>query len=217
MQIILVILFTLISFLAIILLLASKPKYSSKIARTFIMISGLGGMFFYGYGFAATIGNFWLAAIRALLAVCGMYVSKTDLGSISAAPLMQYTHMQLLFWVVHFLAPYATASAAITTVGAEALRKLRLWLVRRGALHLIYGVSDDTMELGRQILKQKQGSVVFVDRNTNSDNASSVLPLRFRFLAFPVLPSLVSHAFFPGFRTRLSDGFLSSASVLASH
>ena len=40
--------------------------------------------------------------------------------------------------------------------------------------------------------------------------ASTVPPLRFRFLAFPVLSSLVSYAFFPGFRTWLSVGFLSS-------
>ena len=40
--------------------------------------------------------------------------------------------------------------------------------------------------------------------------ASPVLPLRFRFLAFPVPPRLVSHPFSPGFRTRLSVGFLSS-------
>ena len=40
--------------------------------------------------------------------------------------------------------------------------------------------------------------------------ASPVLPLRFRFLAFPVLSSLISHAFFPGSRTQLSVGFLSS-------
>ena len=40
--------------------------------------------------------------------------------------------------------------------------------------------------------------------------ASPVPPLRFRFLAFPVLSSLISHAFFPGSRTWLSDGFLSS-------
>ena len=39
---------------------------------------------------------------------------------------------------------------------------------------------------------------------------SPVLPLRFRFLAFPVPSRLVSHPFSPGFRTRLSVGFLSS-------
>ena len=156
MKIALVMAVTLISFLAMILMLASKPRNAGKITRTFIVLAGIGGIFFYGYGFAATTDDFWLAAIRALLAVCGMYVGKMDLSSISAAPLMHHSQMQLLFWIVHLLALYATASAAITTVGAEAMRKLRLWLVRRGALHLIYGVSDDTLDLGRQILGQKQ-------------------------------------------------------------
>ena len=40
--------------------------------------------------------------------------------------------------------------------------------------------------------------------------ASPVPVFCFRFLRFPVRSCLVSHAFFPGFRTRLSDGFLSS-------
>ena len=174
MEFIFVIVATLILFLGMILLLASQPKYAGRITRTFIVIAGLGGLFFYGYGFAVTTNNFGLATIRALLAVCGMYVGKMDLGSISAAPLMQYNFMQLLFWIVHLLALYATASAAITTVGAEALRKLRLWLARRGTLHLIYGVSDATLDLGRSILGQKQGSVVFVDKKADSANASAI-------------------------------------------
>lgn len=174
MQIVLVMLLTLILFLTMILVLAAKPRYAGRITSTFIVLAGLGGLFFYGYGFAVTIDNFWLATIRSLLAVCGMYVGKMDLGSISAAPLMQHYQMQLLFWIVHLLALYATASAAITTVGAEALRKLRLWLARRGALHLIYGVSDETLDLGRQILKQKQGSVVFVDAKADPAAAAAI-------------------------------------------
>ena len=174
MEIVLVILLTLILFLAMILLLASKPRYAGKITSTFIVLAGLGGLFFYGYGFAVTTDHFWLATIRALLAVCGMYLGKTELNAISAAPLMQYTQMQLLFWIVHLLALYATASAAITTVGAEALRKLRLWLARRGPLHLIYGVSDDTLELGREILRQKWGSVVFVDSKADPATAAAI-------------------------------------------
>lgn len=174
MKIALVMAVTLISFLAMILMLASKPRNAGKITRTFIVLAGIGGIFFYGYGFAATTDDFWLAAIRALLAVCGMYVGKMDLSSISAAPLMHHSQMQLLFWIVHLLALYATASAAITTVGAEAMRKLRLWLVRRGALHLIYGVSDDTLDLGRQILGQKQGSVVFIDSKADPATAAAI-------------------------------------------
>lgn len=171
---ILVMIATLISFLAMILLLAAKPKYAGRITSTFIVIAGLGGIFFYGYGFSATLDNQGLALIRALLNVCGMYVGKMDLGSISAAPLMQHTYMQILFWVIHLLALYATASAAITTVGAQALRKLRLWLARRGALHLIYGVNDDTLNLGKQILQQKQGSVVFVAAKPDAANAAAI-------------------------------------------
>lgn len=174
MEIVLVMLLTLILFLAMILLLASQPKSAGRITRIFIVVAGIGGLFFYGYGFAVTVDHFWLATIRALLAVCGMYVGKMDLSAISAAPLMQQDSMQLLFWIVHLLALYATASAAITTVGAEALRKLRLWLARRGTLHLIYGVSDDTLELARELLKQKQGSVVFVDTKADPGNAAAI-------------------------------------------
>ena len=173
-RIALVMILTLILFLAIILLLAAKPRYAGRITRTFIVAAGLGGLFFYGYGFAVTVDHFGLATIQALLAVCGMYVGKMDWNSIKAAPLMQLSTMQLLFWVVHLLALYATASTAITTVGAEALRKLRLWLVRRGTLHLIYGVSDDTLDLAREILQQKRGSVVFVDTKADPGNAAAI-------------------------------------------
>ena len=48
MEIFLVMLLTLILFLAIILLLAAQPRYAGKITRTFIVIAGLGGLFFYG-------------------------------------------------------------------------------------------------------------------------------------------------------------------------
>ena len=173
-KIILVMILTLILFLAIILLLAAKPRYAGRITRTFIVVACLGGLFFYGYGFAVTVDHFGLATIHALLAVCGMYVGKMDLNSIIAAPLMQHSAMQLLFWIVHLLALYATASTAITTVGAEALRKLRLWLIRRGTLHLIYGVSDDTLDLAREILQQKRGSVVFVDTKADPGNAAAI-------------------------------------------
>lgn len=174
MEIVLVIALTLILFLAMILLLAAKPKHSGRITSTFIVIAGMGGLFFYGYGFAVTTGDFWLSTIRALLAVCGMYVGKMDLGSISAAPLMAHTGMQVLFWFVHLLALYATASAAITTVGAEALRKLRLWMARRGRLDLIYGVNDETLALGKRILQQKQGAVVFIDAKADPANAAAI-------------------------------------------
>lgn len=149
-------------FLGMILLLAAKPKFAGPLTGTLIAIAAVGGIFFYGYGFAMTIDSFPLAVIRALLAICGMFVAKMDMSSISAAPLMQHQWAQLLFWIVHLFALYATASTAITTVGAEALRKLRLWLARWGRLNLIYGVSNESVALGKELLGQKNGAVVFI-------------------------------------------------------
>ena len=173
-QIILVMLVTLVLFFAMILLLAAQPKFAARMTRICIVLAGIGGLFFYGYGFAVTVDHFGLATIRALLAVLGTYLGRMDFSSISDAPLMQSSLMQMLFWIVHLIAMYAFASAAIITVGAEALRKLRLWLVRRGTLHLIYGVSSDTLDLARELLAQKRGTVVFVDTKAAPENAAAI-------------------------------------------
>ena len=72
MEVLFVILLSLILFLAMILLLAAKPKFSGKITGSFIVIAAIGGLLFYGYGFSATTDSFFLATIRTLLGVCGM-------------------------------------------------------------------------------------------------------------------------------------------------
>lgn len=169
-----VILLTAVLFLTMILMLAVKPRFAGRMTGAFLVIAGLGGLFFYGYGFSEVCGNLPEAVIRALLGVCGMFVAKMDLSSISAAPLMQYTWAKLLFWIVHLLALYSTASAAITTVGAEALRKLRLWLARWGKLNLIYGVSPESIDLGRKLIAGKEGSVVFVDGKPDPGAAAAI-------------------------------------------
>ena len=174
MEFLYVILATLVCFLALIMVMAAKPKFTAKVTRIIFVIVGVTGLFFYGYGFMVTTSDFCLSVIRSLLAVCGMYMGAKDWGSISAAPLMQFGWMQVLFWVVHLFALYATASAAITTVGGEALRKLRLWLARRGALHLIYGANDDTIALAKQLLQEKNGAVVFVDESAGVSETAAV-------------------------------------------
>ena len=175
MEVCLVILFTAILFLAMILLLASKPKYAAKITGAFIVAVAVGGLLIYGYGFSVTIPNFPLAVIRALLAVCGMYVGKNELSAIADTPLMQNDWMHLVFWLLHLFALYATASAAITTVGAEALKKLRLWLAHRGQMNLIYGVHEGSVDLGRQLIGRKKNVVVFVDAKPDPAQAAAIM------------------------------------------
>lgn len=174
MDIVLVILSTLVLFVGIILLMAAKAKSVGKLAGVFIAIAAAGGLAFYGYGFAATTPDVPLAVIRTLLAVCGMYMGKNELGAISGAPGMDETWMQVLFQVVHLCAIYATVSTAIATVGAGPLRKLRLWLARRGKLTLIYGLNDESLNLGKALLAKKDGAVVFIDNKPDPASAAII-------------------------------------------
>lgn len=171
---VIVTLLTAVLFCAMILLLASKPKFAGKMTGAFIVIAAVGGLLIYGYGYAETAHSFPLAVIRALLAVCGMFVGNNDLSVISSTPLMQNTWMLLIFWVIHLFALYATASAAITTVGAEALKKLRLWLARRGQMNLIYGVNENSLAFGRELLVQKRGVVVYVDSKVDASQMAAI-------------------------------------------
>ncbi len=174
MDIILVILFTLALFLGMILILAAKPKFSGTITGTFIAIAAVGGLFFYGYAYAVTLDDPVLAVIRTLFNMCRMYVGVMDLGAISSVPLLQQPWAQLLFSLIHIMALFATASAAITTVGAEALRKLRLWLARWGQLNLVYGVNADTLDLGKQLLEKKGCTVVYVEEKPDATSLAAI-------------------------------------------
>ena len=158
-----VILITAALFVAVIVHLAAKPRYAARLAGYLCFIAAVGGLLYYGYGFASVISNLPMAILRSLVAVCGMFVGKSELSAILAAPGMDTIQAQLVFQILHFFAFYATASATITTLGAEPLRKLRLWFARRGELHLIYGVNTDTIHFARMLLSQRGNSVVFVD------------------------------------------------------
>lgn len=174
MDTVIVIICTTVLFLGMILLLAAKPKYAGKITGTFIVLVGVGGLLIYGYGYAMTADNLPLAIIRALMSVCGMYMGRNDLSSVSGTPLMSHSWMHVVFWLLHLFALYATASAAITTVGAEALKKLRLWLARRGQLNLIYGIHDDSLALGKQLICRKKSVVVFVDAKPDAPQTAAI-------------------------------------------
>lgn len=171
---ILVAVLTAIAFIAMILMLAVKPKFASKITWTLLTIAGLGNLLIYSYGYAAVSSSIPLAIIRAVLSVCGTFVGGNDFSAISSAPLMQTAWMQVLFWALRWCSIYATASAAVAAVGVEVLKKLRLWLARRGRLNIIYGVNDDTMAFGKKLLAQKQGAVVYVDAVPDASVATAI-------------------------------------------
>lgn len=168
-------LFTAALFLAIILQLAAKPKSAAKITGGCIIIAGISGLAIYSYGFSHMYETLPLAIVRALLAVCGMYVGKVDFSAVSGTVLFQNDWAEFYFYFAHLCALYATASAAITTVGGEALQKLRLFLARSGHLHLIYGINTTSLDFGKALLANKKGSVVFVGKDPDGNMVNTII------------------------------------------
>lgn len=168
------ILTTAILFCALILLLASKPMHSKKITVAALTIAGVFGLVIYGYGYMAVTKNLPLAVLKALLAVCSSFVGGNEYSSIAAAPLMQSVWMQILCNFIRLCALYVTTSAVVTAISAEALKKFRLWVARRGKLNLIFGVTKDSVDFGKELLQTKNGSVVFIAEEVDSAKSAAI-------------------------------------------
>ena len=160
--------------LAMVLNLALKPAFSAKLTTTCMLIAVVGGLIYYSTGFAETTGDLMLSLIRTPLSVIRMFVGVNELSAISGSTLVSRPIGLVCFWLLHLLAFYSMASAAMITLGAEALRHLRLLLSRRGALTIIYGINDNSIDLGKECLAARDGSVVFVAENASASVVSDL-------------------------------------------
>lgn len=149
-------------FCAMILNLAARPKFTRNLIGICTLVSALGGLVLYGIGFGCLPGSPTLKILRTVLDVCRMYAGINDYAAVSAAPMFESYAVQAMFWLVHLMAFYATASATISTLGAAAMRKLKYWLQRYGSSVIIYGVSDDTVEFGRSLMAGGTRGIVYV-------------------------------------------------------
>ena len=128
MQYILSILTTVIVFFVFLLLLAAKPKVSKAITLGAMTFGGIVGLLIYGCGYMFVTDNFVLAILKAVYSVCRAFVGLNDHSAISAAPFMQIPWVQILCTFAQICSLYATASAIIKSIGANVVKKLRLWL-----------------------------------------------------------------------------------------
>lgn len=169
-----VILITAAGFLAIVISLAVNQKKIGRINTIATVLAAMGGFFCYGYGFAHQTDFLPLAVLRAVLASLCMFLGRNDFSAVNGTALFTPYWGQLLFWAAHFLALYVTASAALTTIGAGALRRLRLWLARWGDLTVIYGVDPSSVGFGRQLLTQRHHALVYVDSQPDEGLANNI-------------------------------------------
>ncbi len=161
-------------FIAFTLALASQPKKTSRRTAIAFFVTGVGAIMCYSYGYSFTCSSIFTAVVRAALSTCYAFLGRNDFSAVSGAPFFQSDFGQFLFWAVHMVALYTTASAALVTLGAGFLRKLRLILAMQGDLILIYGTHSGALEFGRSMQKHKHTSVVFVDKTPAAGSEESV-------------------------------------------
>lgn len=157
------VLLTLALFLALILSLTAEKRVRNRITGIAATAAAMTGILLYGSGFSYVLGFGPIALIRSLLAVCRMFGGVNDLSSIQNAPWFRSGIVMVLFWIGHFLAFYATASATVATLGGRLLAQIRIALLKRGELMVIFGINPESMDYGRSCMERKKYALLFVD------------------------------------------------------
>ena len=160
--------------LAMVLNLALKPAFSARLMAICMTIAFVGGVLIYGVGFAESTGDIGLSMIRTPFCVIKMFVGINDFASIEGTSPVGTPFRLVVFWIIHLLAFYSMASAAMLTLGEEALRYLRMVLSSRGDLTLIYGINDRSISLGKECRKAGIGSVVFIAENADDSTVTDL-------------------------------------------
>ena len=158
----LAILLSIVIFIALVENLAMKPSFSAKLTTLLMTISVIGGHIVYGAGYAEVLGDIRLAVIRTPFSVIGMFLGKNDLSAIAGSSVVSSDTGLVIFWLLHLMAFYTMASAAMITIGAEALRQLRFLLAGRGNLVIVFGKNSSSVDIGRKCLERGGCSVIFV-------------------------------------------------------
>ena len=169
-----IILFTAAAFLAVVTSLAAKRKYAARLTGTALTLAGIGGLLLYSYGCAQNTEHLPLAILWALFNTCDMFLGGSDYDLLKNTPLCADEAGQFLFWIIHFLALYATAGAVIITVGTKILKQIRMALFRRHDLILVYGVDDSTVPFGCSLM-EKNHHVIFVDDSESNGLGNRII------------------------------------------
>ncbi len=160
--------------MALVLNLVLRPSFSARITTACLIISVLGGVFFYGAGYMELTGDLLLTVVRTPVFVLRMYLGVNELSAIAGSSVVSTPAGIFCFWLVHLFAFYSITSAAMTTIGAEALRSLRFLLSRRGDLTLIYGINENSIALGKECVAAGGNSVVYVAEDASASTVSDL-------------------------------------------
>ena len=159
-------------FIALILYIALEQNKREKFTGIAFFLATTGGILIYGFSYAVEGKDF-------VKDMAGVFTTLVDVGRMFVGMNNEKVFSQMLedkgltgdiwyliFWLVHFLAYYSMASAAILTLGKGAAKKLQLWLLNIRDVEVIYGITDSSLAMGRHIASNPRISVVFIGQAT---------------------------------------------------
>lgn len=163
-----IILGTVAVYLALFALVAFKPKTSRIMLVVSAGLTVVAGLILFSLCFSTIFDSIPLSITHTCYAVICLFLGDGAPDILSDSPLMQYEIVQLLSVALSFLAVFTTAGAAISTIGANFLRKARAYLHRSKELAVIFSLTPNTLEFARELTENKDCIVVFVDENPDS-------------------------------------------------
>lgn len=159
-------------FIALILYIALEQNKRERFTGIAFFLATTGGILIYGFSYAVEGKDF-------VKDLAGVFSTLVDVGRMFVGMNNEKVFTQmledkgltgdiwyLLFWLVHFLAYYSMASAAILTLGKGAARRLQLWLLNIRDVEVIYGINESSLAMGRHIASNPRISVVFIGQAT---------------------------------------------------
>ncbi|MBP3870220.1 MAG: hypothetical protein J6E46_04515 [Faecalicoccus sp.] len=164
------------------IIIARRTKLIDKIYFPLFLIVVISGLLIYGYAFTVNETLLFTAVIRTALQVLAMFVGNVNYDIVKNTPLYATLPGQFIFWSVHLLAFYMTASAVLSTIGSTLILKNRGILLKlsRQEVNIIYGTDGNSFNHAKALLKSNPKSlIVFIDDHSTSDYSNFINQLGF--------------------------------------
>ena len=112
--------------------------------------------------------------MRAVIDVGMMFYGRVNTDVFYDLPEAKEPLFVLLFWMIHIVAVYTTASALLIRFGNDLLRWIRIMTSKISDVNIIFGVNSESLTFGRNIADRKGEMLVYVD-SVISENFDGVI------------------------------------------
>ena len=154
-------------------------KENHTLSIIIVISAAVIGAVFYSYGYSVKIDNHLIVLARTVLSVSGMFIGRWDFSNIDDTALFKNPAVYLIFLAVHFLALYSLANVVMMKLGSSLLRRLRILLLHRNDLSIIFGLSDESVFFANRLREEwkkddQPFSILFVPDESDNDLLSTL-------------------------------------------